>query len=305
MIECLLMQSASRNKMISLTIFTPTYNRAETIVRTYDSLLRQSVLDFEWLIVDDGSTDGTENLVKVWIEEAPFVIRYICQENGGKYKAYNRGLINADGKLFFCVDSDDWLPNNTVEKILCYKDILMADNSLAGIIGLKEYQNKDIIGIPFTVETDRSSFWNLERMGQGGERSIIFKTDIAKHFLFPEQTNEIFMTESVVYDRYNGKYKFLVLNESLTICEYQNGGLSSNPRKLMVRNPAGYKLYFSQRLDLAESLIARVKYAISYNAFRYIYNGTAYEYNGPYKFLIKALRPLGFLLALKYERKYR
>ena len=291
--------------MLSLTIFTPTYNREKEIVRTYNSLLRQSVFDFEWLIVDDGSTDETEKEVKKWKENSPFLIRYIRRKNSGKYKAYNQGLLAAKGELFFCVDSDDWLPDFAVERILCYAKSLKENSHAAGIIGLKVYPNMAVMGTTFPSELDSASLFDLERLGQNGERSIIFRTDIAKQYLFPEETNEKFMTESVIYDRYYGEYVFCVENEAFTICEYQENGLSSNPRKLMLDNPAGYKLYFAQRIDLPNSFFARVKNAVSYNIFSKLYKGNAFCYRGKYRFLVKLLFPVGCVFAWIYKKKYR
>lgn len=285
-----------------ITIFTPTYNRASTIFRTYESLKGQTCKDFEWLIVDDGSTDNTESLVQGWIMNSVFPVRYIKQPNGGKYRAYNNGLKHAKGELFFCVDSDDWLPCNAVERILSYFDKLRKSQHLAGIIALKEFQDKKIIGKPFSKANSCSSLYNLEVDGERGERTLVFKTSVAKMFPFPEETNEKFVTESVVYDRYNGKYEFIVTNDILTICEYQYDGLSSNVRSLMLRNPAGYKLYYSQRIDLTSSFFERVAYILRYHAFRLLYNGTAYKYCGNHKTLVSILSPLGFIVKIIYNR---
>ena len=91
-----------------ITVFTPAYNRAHTLEKLYRSLQRQTFHNFEWLIVDDGSTDGTAKLVNNWqAEENPFPVRYVWQENGGKCRAINYGLELAAGELFFTVDADD------------------------------------------------------------------------------------------------------------------------------------------------------------------------------------------------------
>ena len=209
-----------------LTIFTPTYNRAKTITRTYQSIKDQSCKDFEWIIVDDGSTDNTEVLVSSWLQqELDFPIRYIKQSNGGKYRAYNNGLRNAKGELFFCVDSDDWLPKDSVKQIKGHYDELISDKLLAGLIALKENSDKILIGKAFYGDIKRSSLYNLELLGQRGERSIVFKLDVAQQFPFPEETGEKFVPESVVYDRFEGRYQFLISNDILTTCEYQDEGL--------------------------------------------------------------------------------
>ena len=121
----------------------------------------------------------------------------------------------------------------------------------------------------------------------------MFKTSVAKMYPFPEETNERFITESVVYDRFHGTYEFIVSNEILTTCEYQIDGLSSNPRALMLRNPAGYKLYFAQRIDMTPSFVERVAYILRYHAFRLLSGGVMYEYKGNHRLLVTMLSPLG------------
>lgn len=283
-----------------LTIFTPTYNRATTILRTYKSLVTQTCKNFEWLIVDDGSIDDTESLVCSWVKKSEFPIRYIKQTNGGKYRAYNNALKNAIGEFFFCLDSDDWLPENAVEVILTYAEKLRENESLAGIVALKMFQDGKVLGLQYKKAVFSCSLYDLELSGEGGERSLVFKTSIAQMFPFPEETNEKFITESVVYDRLYGKYGFIVSNDVLTICEYQSEGLSSNPRALMLRNPAGYKLYFAQRIDMTPSFIERISYILRYHAFRNMYDGSAYNYNGKHKLLVTLLSPLGVLIKLCY-----
>lgn len=283
-----------------ITIFTPTYNRANIIRRTYESLCNQSCKDFEWLVVNDGSTDNTEMLFEQWTKEAPFPIRHIKKTNEGKYKAYNVGLREAKGEFFFCVDSDDWLPQNSIERILQHRNLLFSNPKLAGITALKEYPNKKIIGEKYTKGLGLHSLYSLEQMGEGGERSLIFKTDIAKQFPFPEETNEKFMTESVIYDCYEGKYDFFVTNDVLTTCEYQQEGLSGNPRILMLNNPAGYKLYFAQRIDLGTSLISRIKMSLSYHAFRLLCDKSIFPYRGKHKSLVTLLAPLGYIMKRYY-----
>ena len=285
-----------------ITIFTPTYNRANTISRTYKSLVAQTCKDFEWLIVDDGSTDHTESLVQGFIKESEFPIRYIKQPNGGKYRAYNKGLIHAKGEFFFCVDSDDWLPINAIELILSYTDRLNMSDSLAGIIALKTYQDENVIGRPFKKAGISSSLYDLELCGEKGERSLVFKTSIAKMFPFPEETDEKFLGELVIYDCFHGKYEFIVSNDKLTICEYQLNGLSSNPRTLMVQNPAGYKLYFAQRIDMTPSFYQRIFYILHYHGFRLLYGGDKFNYQGKHKLIVAMLAPLGFFIKLFYKR---
>ena len=134
--------------MKTLTIFTPAYNRAHTIGRTYQSLCHQTCKDFEWLVVDDGSTDGTQQLVEGWMAENKIPIRYIYQENQGMHGAHNTAYRNIDTPLNTCIDSDDYMPDDAVEKILaCWKD--HGSDQFAGIIGLDVTEDGQVIGTRF------------------------------------------------------------------------------------------------------------------------------------------------------------
>lgn len=282
-----------------VTIFTPTYNRAELIVRLYNSICRQGCTDFEWLIVDDGSTDNTDEEVKAWQAKATFPIRYYKQPNGGKYRAFNRALELAEGELFFTVDSDDYLPDNAIATIINKADLLKGDD-IIGLMTLKAYPDGNIIGKPYSEGIAPSTSYHLERKGEGGERSIILRTEMARRFPFPDCGNEKFVTESVVYDRYAlAGLKYVVTNDILTICEYQPEGLSSNPHKLMISNPTGYVYYYAQRINLAGSAREALPDIIRYHAFRLMAKRNDIR-PGKYKILTAALRPAGYITKRYY-----
>lgn len=284
-----------------ITVFTPTYNRAHTLIRVYESLKSQTFNDFEWLIIDDGSIDNTLAVVEGFKKSSDLNINYIKKENGGKHTAYNLALEHAKGVLFFVVDSDDWLTENSLEIIHEKFRQLKFNEEVAGIIALKVYSNHKIIGQPYKNDNIFKTLRELERSGQQGERSIVLKTSIAKLYKFPVVKGEKFITEGVIYDRMM-KYKFWVLNSVLTICEYQADGLSSNPKHLMVNNPKGYKIYYSKRIDLAETLIERINYVLRYNVFKK-FSKTDVDspnYNGHHLFLVKILNLLTPLALLKY-----
>lgn len=286
---------------IKLTIFTPTYNRANTIGRTYDSLKGQKSKDFEWLVIDDGSSDNTEELFKEWEKDGFFKITYIKKVNEGKYRAYNLALEYAVGEYFLVLDSDDILANNAVENIISYDERLKYSKHIMGILSLKSTFEGRLIGDNFLNIKQEMSLFELRKQNRIGEYTMIFKTDIVRQYPFPMETNEKFMTECIVYDQFSKKYDFVLVNEVHTICEYQSDGLSSMPIKLMLKNPAGYKLFFSQRIDFSCSLKELFKSILSYNSFKILYKGHEYEYNGNKKYLVKFLYPLGFLLLIYYK----
>jgi len=285
-----------------LTIFTPTYNRINTIERTFRSLCRQTVKDFEWLVVDDGSTDGTGALINEFKSKANFPVIYIKKKNGGKHTAYNAALEVANGKYFFTVDSDDWLCDdslNIIQDSVNSTDIPIETSDIAGIIALKSFSDGKIIGTELPEPAYAATLSELEHNGYGGERSIILKTSIARAMPFPFIEGEHFMTESVVYDQIDNSYKFIVLNRNLTICEYQPDGLSLNLKKLMLNNPGGYMLYYSQRIDKAVTFKERISYILRYLAYSSLFKGkkSSLIYRGRYKYICNTLSPLGKFMA--------
>lgn len=290
-----------------LTIFTPTYNREHTISRIYESILRQDnnlLNDIEWLIVDDGSSDGTESLVENWIEkQLTFTLLYIKQVNGGKHTAFNRAVQEAQGELFFTVDSDDWLADNSIKDVLELFDTICGDDSLAGIIALKCFPAGNLIGISYPKDNFISSISNLSSQGYGGERSLVFKTKILKKYPFPIIQGERFIGENVVYDKIDENYNFCVCNRILTVCEYQDDGLTSNLFRVMMQNSIGYKIYYAQRIDMAETFQERIGYVIRYNAFNLLKKDSQYNYKGKHKLLVWLMFPLGFLAYFYYKTK--
>ena len=290
---------------MTLTIFTPTYNRASTLRRTFDSLMRQSQQDFEWLVVDDGSTDDTERTVRQFASTAPFAVRYVRQPHGGKHRAYNRALSLAEGELFFTVDSDDWLEDDSVETIVRYREVLAQDSSLCGMAALKRMPEGAIYGSRFPQSPMTGTLREFEKAGCRGERSYVLKTDLARRYPFPELDGERFVTECVVYDRIGNDYGFLAVNKVLTICEYQASGLSSNIYRLMWDNPRGFVIYHGRRIDNSDGVCEAMRYALRYVAFRAISGGRADYKPRRYRFLVGMLSPLGRVGRWYYKSKCR
>lgn len=289
-----------------ITVFTPTYNRANTIGRLFDSLCRQTADGFEWLVVDDGSTDCTPALIADFQQRASFPIVYRRKKNGGKHSAYNEALSLARGDIFFTVDSDDWLPDGSIKKIAGYAPQLLqkTEKTPSGIIALKCLPDHKIIGCRYPEGHEPCSAYRLECEGYGGERSIVLLTSVARRYPFDIIPGERFLGECTVYDRIGKTHSLIVSNDILTICEYQPDGLSSNPHKLMVNNPGGFKLYFRQRIDMARTFRERVGYILRYHAFRKLFKGShpSADYHGKHIVLVKLLSPLGRITARYYKK---
>ena len=218
--------------MYKITIFTPTYNRLHTIDRLYESLERQTLKLFEWVIVDDGSKDGTYEYLLQKKNKATFKMKVIKQKNAGKHVAINRGVEEAEGELFFIVDSDDYLSDNAVEKILKIVEGLPNKNDFAGISGVRVNLSGKIIGDTFKEEVIDCTALERDRYQINGDKAEVYFTDILKKYPFPVFEGENFLTESVVWYRIaNDGYKIRWTNEPFYICDYQEGGLSDTTGK--------------------------------------------------------------------------
>lgn len=232
-----------------ITIFTPAYNRHHTLERLYKSLCRQTLFDFEWLVVDDGSTDNTKEFFSS-LSEDRFAVHYYYQKNGGKHRAINKGVKLAKGEWFFVVDSDDYLTDDAIsllEKSL--KDI-ESDERYCGVVGLKINSDYKTIGTPCGYEildTDFLSYRTKYKII--GDRAEVVRTSIMKDYPFPEIENEKFCTEAVVWNRIAQKYIARYINEPLYVCEYLSGGLSDTYRQIMDESPYSSMIYTKELIS--------------------------------------------------------
>lgn len=246
---------------MKITVFTPTYNRAYIIEQLYTSLCRQTYQDFEWLVVDDGSTDNTEELFRNLQQECKrFPIHYYKKENGGKCRAINYALDLAEGELFFTVDSDDYLTNDALEKLAEWERELPKNQMFCGIAGNLGTSETETVNRIFEngyyegTLLDRYSVVN-------GERAIAIYTDIHRKYRYPEFEGEKFMTEAVVWNRMaNDGYKVRFYNDIIWIYKYLEDGLTKSGNKLFLNNPKGYGLWLKEK-DIFEkkAIIQKLK----------------------------------------------
>lgn len=243
-----------------ITVFTPTYNRAYIIENLYRSLQRQSFHDFEWLIVDDGSTDNTEELVASWIkEDNPFPIRFYKKENGGKCRAINYGVDRAEGMLFFNVDSDDYLTDDALEKVAMWEESLPKDTEkkfcgVVGNLGTSETEtpNKPLAG-PYRDASLLERYSEYTDNPIDGERAWVFYTDIQKKYKYPEFEGENFMTPAVTWNRMaHDGYIVRIFNDIIWVYEYQPDGITSQGSKSFMSRPKGHGLWLREKADFLE-----------------------------------------------------
>ena len=254
--------------MKSLTVFTPTYNRAHTLPRLYDSLVRQTAQDFEWLVVDDGSTDGTRDLIQSWIDENRLVIKYIYKENGGLYTGYNAAYQAIGTELNVCVDSDDAMPPDAVRKIIELWKERGADR-YAGIIGLDcQMASGEPIGGHFPSGMEECFFPDLyARNIHRGDTKQVMRTDLMKEVApqigFPGEKNfnPVYMLLQVT-----DRYPLLVLDECLCLVEYQMGdSMSGNIFRQYVDSPLSFAKMRRLEMTLRHSTpLNRFRSAVHY-----------------------------------------
>ena len=282
-----------------LTVFTPAYNRAVMLSRLYRSLCDQTCKDFEWLIVDDGSTDETASVVQSFVNEEKINIRYIKKENGGKHTAHNLALEQAAGEWFFCVDSDDLLAEGAIAAL---EEKITRLNSESGIIAYKEDLDRRLLSDHFPEGLQQTQMHRLAgEFGCRGEFSLAFQTAFARRFPFPVFSGERFVTECVVYDQMDQEGIFALLPKTVTVCEYQADGYSSDASRLMKQNPSGYCLYFLQRIDLQQGWKQRIVHGGKYWCFRWICRRKELKYDGKHKILVAVAIVPGMFFRVYYK----
>ena len=290
----------------ALTIFTPTYNRAYILPQLYSSLTRQTNTDFEWLVVNDGSVDDTEEIVKSWIDEGIVEIRYIKQDNGGKMKAHNTGVQNTDAELFFCVDSDDYIVDTAVDTILNRWNSLGASEKkdLAGMVGYRGSMPSKSSGNEFPIGVARDTLQGFYKKGFSGETSLIFRVSVIKEYKFPIIGNEKFITEAYVYDQIDQKYQLYAIPEVLTIFEYRADGLTQNVLKTLFCNPCGYVAFNIQRGNFAKTTKACFMHYMRATAFARFTQNVEMPICPTRTFLYGISYPFGWLFYLYKRRVY-
>lgn len=256
--------------MKTLTIFTPAYNRAHTLGRTYESLLRQTCDDFEWLIVDDGSKDSTKKLVEGWMQEDKISIRYIYQQNQGMHGAHNTAYRNIDTELNTCIDSDDYMPDDAVETIVNFWKS-HGSNKYAGFIGLDCTENGNIIGTSFPKEMKETTLSGFYAKGGKGDKKLVYRTEIIKQYPeYPIFEGEKYVGLAYKYMLIDQDYSLLTLNKPLVVVEYQQDGSSMNMYRQYWNNPKGFAFYRKTEMVTTQSIIRRFKVCIHYVSSSFI-----------------------------------
>jgi len=234
------------------TVFTPSHNSRDSLPRAYESLKAQTYSEFEWLVVNDGSTDGTETLVEKWQRQAAFPIRYFDQENRGKHRSFNRAVKEATGSLFICLDADDECVPEALEKFHGFWESIPEKDreAFSGVAVHCISASGKIVGKPFPEYCmDLMPGEMNARYPIRGEKWGVYRTDILRRFPFPEIEGEKFIPEGLVWNRIGQVYKMRYVDEALRVYHHSPGGLTAQGRRLRVRNPVGARLYYKEVLS--------------------------------------------------------
>jgi glycosyltransferase involved in cell wall biosynthesis len=290
--------------MKMLTIFTPTYNRAYCLNTCYQSLLRQTSNDFVWLIIDDGSTDNTKELVESWIKDNKIEINYHWQENQGMHAAHNTAYELIDTELNVCIDSDDYMPDHAVEKIIIFWKIHGSDQ-VSGIAGLDSYSNNKIIGTKLPEKLKTSKLFDLYyKHGVLGDKKLVYRTDLTKKYPYPIFQNEKYVGLAYKYYMIDVEYELLLINEVLCCVEYLSDGSSLNMFNQYRKNPNGFAFYRKELMQLPfASTSFKYRQAIHYVSSSFLLKNRKFMGETPEKILTFIAIPFGFLLYLYIQQK--
>lgn len=288
--------------MITITIFTPSYNRADLLPRLYDSLCNQTCKDFEWLIVDDGSRDDTVAVVQRFVDEGKLSVRYFKKENGGKHTAINMGAQLANGELLFIADSDDYLPSKAVawvkEQWESVKDRPDAFK-FGGVCGLDGYEDGRIVGSGLPKAIIDASYTDIRsRYGVCGDMKEVYLTSVMCEFPFPEIKGERFCPEALIWNRIATKYQLRYFNRVIYTAEYQENGITSGITRARMNSPIAIMMTYSEWFDLNIPIKQKVRMAINYWRFAFCTENRTVKIAS----WGKLLAPIGYIMHLRDNR---
>ena len=289
-----------------LTVFTPAYNRANTLPRTYESLLKQDCKEFIWLIVDDGSTDNTADLVRRWQKQNNgFEIQYIYKSNGGMHTAHNTAYSNITTELNVCIDSDDMLAEDAVRKILeKWKQVKGKD--YAGIIGLDADFDGKIIGKGFPEGMDETTLIGYYAGGGYGDKKLVYRTTVINEYPeYPVFKGEKYVALAYKYRLIDQDYKLAVLDEVLCNVEYQVDGSSNTMYKQYLNNPKGFAFWRKVCMEYPESNGRIFIDCVHYVSSSLICKNRNFIKESPKKMETVLAIPFGILLTMYIKIKTR
>ena len=290
--------------MAFLTIFTPAYNRAHTLPRTYESLLAQDCKDFVWLVIDDGSQDNTAELIHGWqAQENGFEIQYIYKENGGMHTAHNTAYEHITTELNTCIDSDDKLAPGAVSKIKTAWESVR-NKGYAGLIALDADFAGNIIGKGFPADLKETTLGGYYARGGSGDKKLIYRTDVINSVPpYPVFEGEKYVGLVYKYTLIDQRYKLSVLDEVVCEVEYQTDGSTSTMWRQYLNNPRGFAFLRKTAMQYPTSTKRLVLDCIHYCSSSQISRNKEYIKESPRKLLTVLCTPAGWALTAYIKKK--
>ena len=294
------------SEMAVLTVFTPAYNRAHTLGRTYASLCAQTCKNFIWLIVDDGSQDGTADLVQSWQQmDNGFAIEYIRKENGGMHTAHNVAYENIRTELNTCIDSDDRMPPDAVELILD-KWEKVRNQGYAGLIALDADFDGNVIGKGFPEGLEETTLSGYYAGGGFGDKKLVYRTDVINSVpAYPVYEGEKYVALAYKYRLIDQQYKLAVLNRVVCEVEYQADGHSTGMWREYLRSPKGFAAWRRVCMQYPESKKRLLVDCMHYVSSSLIAGNRRFIQESPKKTMTVLMVPAGLVwtLIVRYRVK--
>lgn len=283
---------------IILTVFTPTFNRAYTLHKCYESLLRQTNKNFIWLIIDDGSNDHTKELVQSWMSENKIMIEYCYQENQGMHGAHNKAYELIHTELNVCIDSDDYMTDDAVEKIINFWE-KNKDEKYAGIVALDATVKQEIIGKKLPSDKVSTTLSGYYFQGGSGDKKLIYRTEVIKKYpQYPVFEGEKYVGLNYKYMMVDQDYELLIMNEVVCIVEYMPDGSSMNMISQYRKNPKGFAELRKVYMKYAPNFRTRFKNAIHYVSSSTLAKNNRFIQEAPYKMHVVLAIPFGVILSV-------
>ena len=252
-----------------ISVITPTYNRAYILGKCYESLVRQTSNAFEWVVVDDGSTDNTQELVQSFIEENKIKIKYIKQENGGKHVAHNTAVLNSQGELVVCLDSDDVLTENAVERAIAFWQENAQPHNTGILAKRGDMVDRKPICSELPAGVGESTLFDLSnKYGFEGDTILYFRRELLEKNLFKSFEGERFIPETNMYIEIDKSGTLLLLDEVLYLCEYLPDGLTAKYHQLLCKNPNGTADTYYKQMCMAKDFKTKLKFAVLTNIYK-------------------------------------
>ena len=288
---------------VAITVCTPTFNRGKYLRRIYESLLRQEFPRFEWLIIDDGSTDDTRTIVEEFLIDPSFSIKYIYQANSGKHIAVNQALDTAVGELFIILDSDDLPSEDMLQVVYSEWSMVEKKSSLSGMVFLTMFHDGKIVGDKFPFDKHCASLTKFyDQYEIFGDKCDIHVTKIFQTYKFPLTINERFCPEGLIWNRMASSFDTIFINKPIKYVEYLDDGLSANVLKIRVNSPINTMNFYGELMQKRISLKSRLRSAINFVRFSF-HAGRYWDVLQKHTLLGIFLMPLAFVFYLIDRRQ--